>query len=375
MEGGRRGGISPPKRGLFGVIPTPTLLLVYSAYFFTFAHGAERVFLCPRQAGACVYPSFYLFFIMARSKSGGSRAFLRGRIASDVYSVGKNGKGERQQIVRSRPESVANPRTKPMQVVRMCMKTAALALKNLTPIVNHSWEGVPYGQMSVSEFNKRAFAALMQDYQDHPGSGNDFGFAIPITKEMQAGAYQVAAGSLTIPSSLTLENVLGPVAVLNTGVAVADTLKVKDIKDALGVAEGDYITVLGFVSGAWDGYSLRYQRFYYEPSISEETAVTSANIGNVFRTEGIGGATLRLSSSEANHRVLMGIEEVEDSGGEVEMGALILSANVAGQWLRSNSVIKAIGTPPEWPDAKPGGDAIDEWPIGAVRFLNGGDVA
>ena len=37
---------------------------------------------------------------MARSKNGGTRAYIRGRIGSDVYSVGKNSKGYKQQVVR-----------------------------------------------------------------------------------------------------------------------------------------------------------------------------------------------------------------------------------------------------------------------------------
>ena len=41
---------------------------------------------------------------MAKSKNGGTRSFIRGRIGSDVYSVGKVGKGARQPVVRSLAE-------------------------------------------------------------------------------------------------------------------------------------------------------------------------------------------------------------------------------------------------------------------------------
>ena len=33
------------------------------------------------------------FLVMARSKSGGTRSFLRGRVGADVYSIGKDDNG------------------------------------------------------------------------------------------------------------------------------------------------------------------------------------------------------------------------------------------------------------------------------------------
>ena len=60
---------------------------------------------------------------MAKSKNGGTRAMIRGRVGSDVYSIGKDGKGARQQVVRSLAEQVANPRTQAQMFNRMIMST------------------------------------------------------------------------------------------------------------------------------------------------------------------------------------------------------------------------------------------------------------
>ena len=49
---------------------------------------------------------------MAKSKVGGTRAYIRGRIGSDVYSIGKTSAGKKQQVVRSLAEQVKNPKKK-----------------------------------------------------------------------------------------------------------------------------------------------------------------------------------------------------------------------------------------------------------------------
>lgn len=313
---------------------------------------------------------------MARSKSGGSRAFLRGRIASDVYSVGKDSKGNRQQIVRSRPESVVNPMTLPQQVVRMCMKTSALALKELSVIVNHSWEGVPYGQMSVSEFNRINFAALKAQYESEPGVAGKFGYAVPATRGMQLGPYQVSKGSLVVPESLTypMTAAYRGVALLKTGVEYNQPLKVSDIRAALGVAEGDYVTVLSFKS-TLDDFSVtpRFCRFYFEPSIADDTVVTSDNIGSVFRTEGNNAAYMSVENDAMEGVCLfLGNADVHsDAEDGLLSGTIILSRKFADSWLRSSSFIQVDSN--EW-QAYSAEEAIEEWPIGEVRFLNGGNL-
>ena len=71
---------------------------------------------------------------MAKAKSGGTRSFLRGRVGSDVYSIGKDAKGNKQQIVRSLAESVANPQTLAQMRGRMIMSTIMQAVSSMSAI-------------------------------------------------------------------------------------------------------------------------------------------------------------------------------------------------------------------------------------------------
>lgn len=100
---------------------------------------------------------------MARSKSGGTRSYIRGKIGADVYCVGKDGKGSRQQVVRSLAEQVANPQTNPQMVQRMLMNSVAQLTHALKPIIDHSYAGIPAGQPSISHFRSLALDAFKED--------------------------------------------------------------------------------------------------------------------------------------------------------------------------------------------------------------------
>lgn len=100
---------------------------------------------------------------MAKSKSGGTRSYLRGRIASDVYSIGRDASGKKQQVVRSLAEQVKNPQTAAQMAQRMRMASVAQLSKALHQFIDHSFDNVPNGQPSISEFTKRALQAYAAD--------------------------------------------------------------------------------------------------------------------------------------------------------------------------------------------------------------------
>lgn len=100
---------------------------------------------------------------MAKSKS--FFGLRRGSTKSHTYQV-LNG----QQITKDRVSSVRNPQTPRQNAQRIVFATVAQAMKFMGPIINHSFEGVPYGGRSLNRFAKlnlerlRAYSAL--DYQE-----------------------------------------------------------------------------------------------------------------------------------------------------------------------------------------------------------------
>lgn len=132
---------------------------------------------------------------MAKSKSGGTRSYLKGKVGSDVYSVGKDGKGKKQQVVRGLAETVANPRTQSQMIQRMFMAGASELAKGLRFIIDHSFDGVSNGQPSISAFMAKAIQAMKADSKL---STPTFGYLPYGSKALPNACVQVSEGKARI---------------------------------------------------------------------------------------------------------------------------------------------------------------------------------
>ena len=150
---------------------------------------------------------------MAKSKSGGTRTYIRGRVGSDVYSIGRDAKGKKQQVVRSLAESVANPQTQAQMRGRMIMSTIAQALAVLRPIVDHSFDNVVGARANLAEFTSRNYALIKADVAANPASGNKFGLVAYQEKGAKQGQYIIADGQAVIPAALVLTQANGVIAI------------------------------------------------------------------------------------------------------------------------------------------------------------------
>lgn len=288
---------------------------------------------------------------MAKSKVGGTRAFIRGRIGSDVYSVGKTSKGARQQVVRSLAETVSNPRSQEQMKGRMIMSTVMQAVSGLQPIIDHSFDGLPVGQPSISEFIRRNYALIKADVAAHPSSGNKFGLNKYQQKGALPGVYVLSAGDLVIGESLSVSDT----GVFITLTAAAHT--VGDLKNALGISADGYFTiaVIGDVSG------VVFTRFHIDPSLADTTEITAANVGTLFITEGSSAITAGFDSNMVSFEPALGNDD--------QSVAVILSDKVDGQWKHSESTMKCSSSP-----ASNASVALPTYPTGTAQFLNGGDL-
>lgn len=83
----------------------------------------------------------------------------KGKVGSVVFS-----RAFGQQITRSKPTSVANPRTTAQNVQRAILATVAKEAALMTPIVDHSFANVAYGAASVRYFRKVNLGILRNRY-------------------------------------------------------------------------------------------------------------------------------------------------------------------------------------------------------------------
>lgn len=288
---------------------------------------------------------------MAKSKNGGTRAYIRGRIGSDVYSVGKNSKGEKQQVVRSLAETVANPRTESQMFGRMVMSTVMQAVSAFKPIIDHSFDGLPVGQPSISEFIRRNYALVKADATANPASGNSFGLVKYQEKGVRGGTYVVSNGSAVLPAAVT-GNSVGFMITLS-----AATMTVGGLKAALGLSKDGYLTWVAILSGN----KAMYCRVHLTTTLADDTAITAENVASLFTIEGNG--TLSVSATTT----AIGFE-YEGSAAVYSYGTIV-SEKVDGAWVHNNCVLVKEGDPLYTADV-----ALPTYPTGSEQFLNGGDI-
>ena len=123
---------------------------------------------------------------MAKSKSFfGLRSGSTKSLTFQVY------RGE--QITKDRVHRVSNPRTGAQMTQRALIPIVAAARSALKGLIDHSFEGVPYGEASLKEFSKqnlRAGALTVTSYS--PNGVSNPGFADLI----------VSNGSINVPSGI-----------------------------------------------------------------------------------------------------------------------------------------------------------------------------
>lgn len=288
---------------------------------------------------------------MAKSKNGGSRAYIRGRLGSDVYSVGKNALGQKQQVVRSLAESVSNPRTTSQMFGRMVMSTVMQAVSALKPVIDHSFDGVPSGQPSISEFIRRNYALIKEDATAHPTSGNRFGLVSFQENGAKPGVYFISDGEVVRPDTVYFDE-----GFLTIGLDEVGT-KVSDLVTAMGVSRNGYLTYVAITS---DGTPV-FARLQIADNASSDTVVSADNLASILTVDANVATTLNFDSGAINLSLASGF--VPQSYGA------ILSEKTVGSWAHSKEFMYAADSLGNAADI-----VLPTYPVGTEMFLNGGEL-
>lgn len=293
---------------------------------------------------------------MAKSKSGGTRSYIRGRVGADVYSIGRDAKGAKQQVVRSLAETVANPQTIAQMRGRMIMSTVMQAVSALRPIIDHSFDNVPTGQPNISEFISRNYALIKADVEAHPATANEFPLVAYLEKKVKGGAYIVSAGEV--------------ITALDTDQYDSSTVKVTlaaestvaQLKAALGLGSDDYFT---WVALKYNGGAL-YCRLHFNPAIADSTVITADNKNTIFTSEGNASVTTGIAGGEFSFVFSDGTSNSPSCS-----GVIVTKKETAG-YKHSTCVLKNYDMP-EYNSAS-ADKVLPTYPIGTQMYLNGGDL-
>ena len=288
---------------------------------------------------------------MAKSKSGGTRSYIRGRVGADVYSIGKDAKGNKQQVVRSLAETVSNPQTIAQMTGRMIMSTVMQSVSAMAAIIDHSFDNVPNGQPNISEFIRRNYALIKADVAANPASGNAFGLNEFNEKGEKIGAYVISSGAANIPTAIAIV-ALGAGGTITLA---ADAVTVAGLKAATGMGADDYLTMCGYD----DNGVFQFVRLRINQTLADSTAISSSNIGDVFVLEGTVSPTISIATNVITVKL----------SASKKGGAWIISKKTNSGYEHNEAVLTTVASP-----SAPADTALPTYPVGSQRFLNGGEI-
>lgn len=288
---------------------------------------------------------------MAKSKSGGTRSYLRGRVGADVYSVGRDAAGKRQQVVRSLAETVANPQTVSQMRGRMIMSTLMQVVAALKPIIDHSFDNVSGVQPNISEFISRNYALIKADIEAHSNGGNTFGLNAYGEKGAKQGAYVVADGRAAFPLAITYVQGTGIMTIAVDG----ESLTVGALKSAWEVGKDGYLTIVGINNSG----AAEYARLHLNYNLADNTVITAENLDNVFNIEGDASPVIAIDGQN----ITVALASIAGCG------TVIITRKTSSGFIHSKATLgAAVGL------SFNASQALPSYPIGQAKFLNGGSV-
>lgn len=270
-----------------------------------------------------------------------------------------------QQIVKDRVVDVKNPRTVSQMSQRMIMATASAAYAAMRAIVNHSFEGVTYGQATMSEFireNARLLAANLSAVT------SKFAYNEYQNRNLVPGCYLVSRGSL--PYRNFVEGVLYDPTYIAIDIyrfeEGSSSVSVANLAKSLGLAVGDYATIMIITKDEnLSTYSFSYIRIKYIQS--SDTIVTTSNITDFFEFE----SNREIKWVEVqNLSVVFGLKLIMEDI-DMFLSTVVHSKKTSNGWLRSTAVFEPGQDIQFTPTAE---NALATYPVGTDYILNGGSV-
>lgn len=259
---------------------------------------------------------------------------LSGSVGKVTFRKGIKG----ETIASQKAEKVHNPNTEDQAYQRMCMNTAMKAYSAMKEICNHSFEGVPYGQKTMSAFIRENLFGIQN------------GFA-GISQVLNQGftAKGIAGGVAPRPFLISK----GSIAPANIDSLSGGGVTWKQFKAKMNVKEGDQLTLVAFISpynfastvdydeAAQIPFKFVYSRYLFKDTITDDLVIINGNqeyINNeaLQEIEDPGDLNLVLAKGEM---FSAGYNYVEvkylASNWYVNGYAAIISRNVNGVWKRS----------------------------------------
>lgn len=250
-----------------------------------------------------------------------------------------------QQITRVRSRVVKNPKTLAQQMQRAIMRTAVSAYGVLKVICDHSFEGVAYGADSYAKFLKLNLDMLRG--QASEGGENAKSFLPAGFNGLVAMPWILSKGSIAWSGLTSLSAQDGVYIYFNAPFLQSQTIETvtyKAVADALGLQQGDQITLIAALKRSdideSSALEINVARLILSPGAGEfaETALFDAQ-GRVNDPNPLNENTdyFRFSISGIGQTYqLRALRAADPDVGTIGVAAIISRRAADGSWLRSS---------------------------------------
>lgn len=313
------------------------------------------------------------------SKGNMLLGYARGKVGDVVFSR-FNGK----QITRARNRNPKNPKSQAQCIQRMVQATISGAASAFKAIVDHSWEGVPYGLKSLSKFRKENMTWLrtvaLSDLREQTSTSN---FCIKGAGVAVPARYILSKGSLTFPqyTAVNIEATAcaaiaeyvetdGFARIAGSAPGSTSFASYEDFLGKLGLAPGDQLTMVRLneslgviIAEASEAEAINspavvdYARIVFKKTPDSNTPANWYDFDNATgkitftdevvdtaRSSALGSLYIQTKNLADPETIAAGWCMGYAIAGEVNGVALIRSQEAtAGAWLRSNSVMAVQG--------------------------------
>lgn len=217
---------------------------------------------------------------MARAKTGGTSAKLRGVVGDFIYQIVRNPQGYDEQRIITYTREKLNRNTRYQCLARMQITIFMNCMNLLTPIISDSFEGLRSRVNSCNRF-VQINMPLIQDYcVNHwfeslacqwPNKGNHNATFFP---------FWISEGSYKVPQLFSWGIVRDSGYWPRFSFNLAGTLGRKlDIRKALGFSTSDTINIVYWGD---DGTTLLLYNVQLSSRFNDYTVITSANCASLF---------------------------------------------------------------------------------------------
>ena len=263
-----------------------------------------------------------------------------------------------KQITKERVYRVKNPRTMAQMRQRMLMTTIGAAYSYLKVIADHAFEGKTVGQQCMAEFMRLNLNKFRDAAKNDKAS---YAFNSYKDKLINPMRYILSKGSLPeMPFVVNTQNQI------ELSYNVGEIKTAQDVYDAMGIQAGDLVTFVWVIGSS----SLVKNVFQYTPSRLNIVRLYANKSGVVATPHD--AFTFDTNHSDLDINVNKTTDALKLTSTEANFGAVILSRQAGGTWLRSNSSMagnKSIiaGVTVE--------NQLSTYPIESELILNGGEMS